>query len=228
MPTERRILLVDDDTSVGVLKEQLELHENVLTTTASTAKECLKLTKKDYFDLIMVGASMPDMDCFEACRLMRQNGVKSAILMLMAANTNVDPTLVLDVGANGCITKPFRLGVLLASLRAHISKNDRSDDVIFSIGPYKFQPSNKILVRVADQCKLYLTDKETAILKYLHKAGDKAVSREVLLDKVWGYSASVTSHTLETHVYRLRQKIEVDPSNAIILITEPRGYRLKA
>jgi DNA-binding response OmpR family regulator len=98
---------------------------------------------------------------------------------------------------------------------------------VFSIGPYRFQPSNKTLVRDTDQCRFRLTDKETAILKYLYRAGEKVVSREVLLDEVWGYNANVTTHTLETHVYRLRQKIEPDPSNVTILITEPGGYRLE-
>ena len=82
-------------------------------------------------------------------------------------------------------------------------------------------------MRESDQRKVRLTDKETAILKYLYRAGDKVVSRDVLLDEVWGYNESVTTHTLETHVYRLRQKIEQDPSNVKILITEPGGYRLE-
>ena len=71
-----------------------------------------------------------------------------------------------------------------------------------------------------------LTEKETAILKHLYRAGDKVVSRDTLLGEVWGYNAGVTTHTLETHVYRLRQKIEADPSNARILLTEPGGYKL--
>jgi DNA-binding response OmpR family regulator len=74
--------------------------------------------------------------------------------------------------------------------------------------------------------KIRLTEKETAILKFLYRAGDKPVAREVLLDEVWGYNAAVATHTLETHIYRLRQKIERDPSNATILVTEPGGYRL--
>jgi DNA-binding response OmpR family regulator len=228
MMTERRILIVDgDDTLLGVLDEQLQLLEGFLTTTTGTAKECLALAKTDYFDVILLGLGLPDMDGREAFRLMRQNGVTSPILLLIDVNTDADTILELDVGANDRITKPFRLGVLLARLRAHISQSDRSDDVMLSIGPYRFQPSNKILVREIDQCKFYLTDKETAILKFLHKAKNKAVCREVLLDKVWGYNANVTTHTLETHVYRLRQKIEPDPSNVTIIITEPGGYRLE-
>jgi DNA-binding response OmpR family regulator len=74
--------------------------------------------------------------------------------------------------------------------------------------------------------KIRLTDKETNILKYLYRAGGKVISREELLTEVWGYNAGVTTHTLETHVYRLRQKIEPDPTGPKILITEAGGYRL--
>ena len=77
-----------------------------------------------------------------------------------------------------------------------------------------------------NQKKIRLTEKETNILKYLYRAGAKAVSREELLAEVWGYNAGVTTHTLETHVYRLRQKIEPDPGNARLLLTEAGGYRL--
>jgi DNA-binding response OmpR family regulator len=76
--------------------------------------------------------------------------------------------------------------------------------------------------------KVRLTEKETSILKYLCRIGNKVVPRDVLLSEVWGYNAGVTTHTLETHIYRLRQKIEADPSNAVLLVTEPGGYRLNA
>ena len=228
MTTGRRILIVDDDEGLrDMLSEQLQLHEEFLTTTAATAKESLELAKTDYFDVILLDVGLPDMDGREVCRLMRRNGVTSPILMLTGADTDADTILGLDAGANDYISKPFRLGVLLARLRAHIRQHERSDDAVFTIGPYTFQPANKLLLRETDQRKVRLTDKETAILKYLYRAGDKVVSRDVLLDEVWGYNASVTTHTLETHVYRLRQKIEPDPSNVSILMTEPGGYRLE-
>ena len=227
MTTGKRILIVDDDaTLLEMLSEQLQLHEEFLTVGAKSATEALDLAKEDYFDVILLDVGLPDMDGREVCRLMRRNGVTSPIIMRTGADTDADTILGLDAGANDYITKPFRLGVLLARLRAHIRQHERSDDAVFAIGPYTFQPSNKLLVNETDEKKVRLTDKETAILKYLYRAGDKVVSRDVLLDEVWGYNASVTTHTLETHVYRLRQKIEADPSNAQILITEPGGYRL--
>jgi DNA-binding response OmpR family regulator len=146
--------------------------------------------------------------------------------MLTGADTDADTILGLDSGANDYITKPFRLGVLLARLRAHIRQHERSDDAVFVIGPYTFQPGAKLLVDEPRRKKIRLTDKETSILKYLYRTGGRVVSREVLLDEVWGYNAGITTHTLETHVYRLRQKIERDPANARILVTEAGGYRL--
>ena len=227
MSTGKQILIVDDDTTLlQMLSEQLQLHEEFSTVGAGSATEALKLAKEDYFDVIILDVGLPDMDGREVCRLMRRNGVTSPIIMLTGADTDADTILGLDAGANDYITKPFRLGVLLARLRAHIRQHERSDDAVFTIGPYTFQPSNKLLVDNEDEKKVRLTDKETAILKYLYRAGDKVVSRDTLLDEVWGYNAGVTTHTLETHVYRLRQKIEADPSNARILITEPGGYRL--
>ncbi len=227
MSNGKQILIVDDDTTLlEMLSEQLQLHEEFSTIGAHSATEALALAKEDHFDVIILDVGLPDMDGREVCRLMRRNGVTSPIIMLTGADTDADTILGLDAGANDYITKPFRLGVLLARLRAHIRQHERSDDAVFTLGPYTFQPSNKMLVNNEDEKKVRLTDKETAILKFLYRAGDKVVSRDVLLDEVWGYNAGVTTHTLETHVYRLRQKIEADPSNAILLVTAPGGYRL--
>jgi len=227
MSNGKHVLIVDDDAPLlEMLSEQLQLHEEFITSTATSATEALELSKDDYFDVIILDVGLPDMDGREVCRLMRRNGVKSPIIMLTGADTDSDTILGLDAGANDYITKPFRLGVLLARLRAHIRQHERSDDAVFTIGPYSFQPGSKLLLETGSTKKVRLTDKEAAILKYLYRAGDKVVSRDILLDEVWGYNAGVTTHTLETHVYRLRQKIETDPSNARILLTEPGGYRL--
>ncbi|WNK00247.1 response regulator transcription factor [Thalassospiraceae bacterium LMO-JJ14] len=227
MSNGKRILIVDDDEDlVDMLSEQLKLHEEFQVVTALSAAAGLEITKENNFDMILLDVGLPDMDGREVCRLMRRGGVRTPIIMLTGADTDADTILGLDAGANDYVTKPFKLGVLLARLRAHIRQHERSDDAVFAIGPYTFQPANKLLVRDSDQRKVRLTDKETAILKYLYRAGDKAVAREKLLDEVWGYNAAVTTHTLETHVYRLRQKIEEDPSGAKLLVTEAGGYKL--
>jgi DNA-binding response OmpR family regulator len=225
--SSKKILIVDDDeTLCDSLCEQLQLHEEFETVVSGTARDSLEAVKKQYFDAILLDVGLPDMDGRETCRLMRCGGVKVPIIMLTGADSDADTILGLDAGANDYITKPFRLGVLLARLRAQLRQHEQSEGAVFTIGPYTFQPSGKILLDEVGQRKIRLTEKETSILKYLYRAGDKAVDRDTLLGEVWGYNAGVTTHTLETHVYRLRQKIESDPSNAVILVTEPGGYRL--
>ena len=225
--TGKKILLVDDDTALREsLSEQLRLHEEFSTVEAENGSRALELTKGDYFDVILLDVGLPDIDGREVCRLMRRNGVKSPIIMLTAAESNADTILGLDAGANDYVTKPFKLAVLLARLRAQLRQHEQSEDAVFTIGPYTFRPSAKMLTHGEDKKKVRLTEKETAILKFLYRSGNSVVGRDTLLGEVWGYNAGVTTHTLETHVYRLRQKIETDPSNAEILVTEPGGYRL--
>ena len=223
----KKILLVDDDEALRQsLGEQLRLHEEFSTVESGNGGDALDVAKQEYFDAILLDVGLPDMDGREVCRLMRRNGVKSPIIMLTAAESDADTILGLDAGANDYVTKPFKLGVLLARLRAQLRQHEQSEDAVFTIGPYTFRPSAKLLVHGETKKKIRLTEKETAILKYLYRTGNKVVGRDTLLGEVWGYNASVTTHTLETHVYRLRQKIERDPSNAEILVTEPGGYRL--
>lgn len=227
MTSGQKILLVEDDEALRTsLSEQLHLHEEFETRMATTGIEALEAAKTGRFDLIILDVGLPDMDGREVCRLLRRSGVRAPILMLTGADTEADTILGLDSGANDYITKPFRLGVLLARIRAQLRHHELTDDAVFTIGPYTFQPGNKMLVDGDGKRKIRLTEKETAILKYLYRAGDKVIGRDVLLDEVWGYNAAVATHTLETHIYRLRQKIESDPSNAQILLTETGGYRL--
>ncbi len=227
MTAGKKILLVEDDEALRQsLTEQLLLHEEFTTVAAESGAEALALTKDDHFDLLILDVGLPDMDGRELCRLLRRSEVKSPIIMLTGADSEADTILGLDSGANDYITKPFRLGVLLARIRAQMRQHERSEDAIFTLGPYSFRPSAKMLVELDTNRKIRLTEKETAILKYLLRAGDNVISRDELLNEVWGYNSGVTTHTLETHVYRLRQKLERDPSNAAILVTGPGGYKL--
>lgn len=227
MNSAKRILLVDDDENLRQsLAEQLQLHEEFQTTEAKDAADALTKVRQAYYDVILLDVGLPDMDGRDLCRVLRREQVRCPIIMLTAAGTDADTILGLDSGANDYVTKPFRLGVLLARLRAQLRQFEQSEDAVFTIGPYAFRPSAKLLLDETNNKKVRLTEKETAILKFLYRAGEKVVGRDVLLGEVWGYNAGVTTHTLETHVYRLRQKIERDPSNAEILVTEPGGYRL--
>ncbi len=223
----KRILIVDDDDALRQsLAEQLELHEEFEIGVAATGGEALEAVKALRYDIVLLDVGLPDIDGRELCKVMRRGGHKMPIIMLTAADTDSDTILGLESGANDYVAKPFRIGVLLARMRAQLRQHEQSEDAVFSIGPYTFRPSAKLLVDPESNKKIRLTEKETAILKYLYRSGDKVIAREVLLDEVWGYNAGVATHTLETHIYRLRQKIERDPSNALLLVTESGGYRL--
>ena len=205
--------------------EQFALHEEFQPTAVASASEAIQHVKAEHVDLVILDVGLPDMDGREACKLMRKNGLKSPVIMLTGHDSDSDTILGLESGANDYVTKPFRFGVLLARVRAHLRQHEQSEDAVFTIGPYTFRPSAKMMID-EDESKVRLTEKETAILKFLYRAGETVVGRDVLLHEVWGYNSGVTTHTLETHIYRLRQKIERDPSNAEILVTETGGYKL--
>jgi len=222
----RRILVVDDDADLRVtLIEQLSHYREFELTEAGTANDALQKARDGQVDLMLLDVGLPDMDGREAVKILRTQGFKGPVVMLTGQNSDSDEILGLESGANDYVTKPFRFSVLLARLRAALRQHDQSEDVMFTVGPYNFRPANKILEH-GDGNKIRLTDKETSILKYLYRQGPKTIGRDVLLHEVWGYNSGVTTHTLETHIYRLRQKIERDPSNARLLVTEEGGYRL--
>jgi DNA-binding response OmpR family regulator len=227
MSAKKTILLVDDDSDLReALAEQFELHDGFETLQAANARDGIDLAVNERIDLILLDVDMPDLDGREACKVMRQKGVRAPIIMLTGQDGDADTILGLDSGANDYVTKPFKFSVLLARVRAHLRSFEQSEDATFQVGPYDFRPSMKLLV-TAEGRKVRLTEKETNILKYLYRAGGKSVAREELLSEVWGYNAAVTTHTLETHIYRLRQKVEPDPAHARLLLTDAGGYRLQ-
>ena len=227
MVSSKTLLIVDDDEPLRrELAEQLHLHEQVQVREAADGKSGLAAASEGHVDLILLDVGLPDTDGRDLCRLMRKRGVKAPIIMLTAHDTDADAILGLDSGANDYVAKPFRLAVLLARIRAQLRQFEASDDASFPIGPYVFRPAAKMLVDETKNRKVHLTEKETAIVKYLYRVGDRAVPRATLLDEVWGYNAGVTTHTLETHIYRLRQKMEPHPEAPALLVTEPGGYRL--
>ena len=206
MAQRKTLLIIDDDDDLrGAVAEQLQLNDEFLAVEAATGAEGVRLAQESRPDLVLLDVDLPDMNGREVCKALRDQG--------------------LEAGANDYVTKPYRFAVLLARIRAQLRSHEQSEGAVFQLGGYEFRPSAKILVDENER-KIRLTEKETNILKYLYRAGDKSVSREELLAEVWGYNAGVTTHTLETHVYRLRQKIEPDPGNARLLLTEAGGYRL--
>jgi len=226
MINEKRLLLVEDDDAIReTLRDQLQ--EEFSIVEAARGAEALELAEASHHDLIILDVGLPDMDGLDVCKLMRRAGINAPVIMLTGADTEADTVLGLDWGANDYVTKPFKMGLLLARIRAQLRRHERSEGTILIIGPYAFHPTEKIMIDSANgDRKIKLTEKETEMLRYLFRVGGTIIGRDVLLNEVWGYNSGVTTHTLETHVYRLRQKIERDPSNAEILVTEPGGYRL--
>jgi DNA-binding response OmpR family regulator len=226
MTTRRKILVVEDDADLrGMLVEQLMLHEEFEAASAETGAAGIDAATTGEADLVLMDVGLPDIDGREAVRLLRQSGFKSPIIMLTGHDTDNDTIMGLESGANDYVTKPFRFAVLLARIRSQLRQHEASEDAVFNIGPYTFRPASKLLLN-AKGGKIRLTEKETAILRYLYRAGQKPVSREILLQEVWGYNSGVTTHTLETHIYRLRQKVERDAGNPSILVTDAGGYKL--
>ena len=228
MANLKKILLVDDDDDLReALSEQLVATEDFDVFEGANGHEAMEKVKAGHFDLVILDVGLPDTDGRELCKRMRKTGVKCPVMMLTGQDSDADTILGLDAGANDYVTKPFKFPVLLARIRAQLRQHEQSEDAIFQLGPYTFKPAQKMLVDPAEK-KIRLTEKETNILKFLYRASEGVVPRDVLLHEVWGYNAGVTTHTLETHIYRLRQKIEPDPSNARLLVTESGGYRLVA
>src|ERR1700744_2018649 len=227
MAQSKTILIVDDDADLReALAEQLEAGGEFSIVQAGAGQEGVTRAQGNRPDLVLLDVDLPDIDGREVCRRMRQAGVGAPIIMLTGQTSDNDTIAGLESGANDYVSKPFKFAVLMARIRAQLRSHEQSEDAVFRLVPYEFRPAGKVLID-EKQKKIRLTEKETSILKHLYRAGDKAVPRDELLAEVWGYNAGVTTHTLETHVYRLRQKIEPDPANAKLLLPEAGGYRLQ-
>jgi DNA-binding response OmpR family regulator len=223
----KKILLVDDDASLReALADQLELHEEFQTAQVETGSEALAAMEEESYDAVLLDVGLPDMDGREVCRVLRRKGIHTPVIMLTALEGEADTILGLDSGANDYVTKPFRVGVLLARLRSHLRQYELSEDAAFQVGPYTFRPAAKVLHHNLDDRDISLSDKESAILKFLYRAGDTMVTCDTLYSEIWDYNAALMTHTLQTHIYRLRQKIEERPSQPEILVSEAGGYRL--
>jgi DNA-binding response OmpR family regulator len=202
----RPILIVEDDAALrATLAEQLLADGSFLpgeAVSAANAEAMLGAADARY-DAILLDIGLPDGDGRDLCAKLRRDGMKMPVIMLTGADGEQDVVRGLDAGANDYIAKPFRLNELLARVRAQLRVFDNSEDAVFTIGPYMFRPSARLLLEPARNRKVRLTDKESNILKFLYRAGGRPVPRQILLNEVWGYNSAVDTHTLETHVYRL-------------------------
>jgi len=209
MPT--RILLAEsDDVLRASLAEQLE-QEGYDVVAACNGEEASAAVREP-LSFAIIGLAGGE----QLAATLREQGLSCPLLLLTDGEAPATPE---------SLARPFRISTLLARLHALNTHHAPADDAAVRIGPYTFHPSAKLLQ--ADGRKVRLTEKETNILKFLH-ASSGTVPRDILLHEVWGYSPAVATHTLETHIYRLRKKIEQDPANAQILLTEGGGYRLSA
>ena len=222
----KTILLVNDEEDIrGALAEQFQITGEFEVDQAGSAREAVLKVGQRNIDVIILDISLPDIDARELCRILRKQNIKCPIIMLIGQDTDANTIVGLDAGANDYLTKPFKFLVLLARIRSHLRQFAQTEDANFFLGTFVFKPGQKFLLK-DNNCKIRLTEKETNILKFLIRSENTTVKREVLLQEVWGYNAGVTTHTLETHIYRLRQKIEHDPSQAKFLVTEPGGYKI--
>ncbi|MCZ2203564.1 response regulator transcription factor [Bartonella sp. A05] len=219
------LIIEDDDDLRPILVEQLQIHNEFEVLQAKTAVAGITIAQKKNIDLVILDISLSDLDGREAVKKLRTQGFRAPIIMITDCDTDCDTILNIEAGANDYVTKPFRFAVLLARIRAQLRQYEPNEDKIFQIGSYTFKPGQKLLIDQHNN-EIRLTEKETAILKYLYQVRNQIVSRETLLKHIWSYNEDIVTHTLETHIYRLRQKIEKDPSNAQILITDNNGYRL--
>ncbi|TDR87126.1 response regulator transcription factor [Enterovirga rhinocerotis] len=225
MPAARILVVQGDKALHDVLVEQLDPSPDFEICGCATGDEGRRVLQERPFDLALIDSDLPDIDGRDLIAQLRQDGFRGPALMMTSAASDPEGAHDPDSGASDTISKPFRFSALLPRIRALIRAHEASDEAAFAIGPHLCHPGAKSLVG-PDGTSLKLTEKEVAILRYLHRAGSSTVSRDELLQEVFGYHADVTTHTLETHIYRLRQKLESDPSAARLLVTDPGGYRL--
>lgn len=229
MAAGRSILIVEDDAVVQeILADHLAGEHGFIIFTAETLAEAEKIIAGEgrVFDAVILDVGMPDGDGRDFCADLRRQGHKMPVIFLTGRDAERDVVRGFDSGANDYIAKPFRLKELLARLRALWRAFESSDEAVFSLGPFTFRPSKKLLHDSVNDRRIRLTDKEVAILRYLYRSDAHLVDREKHLLEIWGQNADVNTHTLETHIYRLRQKIEPDPRFPSLLVFESGGYRL--
>ena len=221
-----RLLIVDDDAYLRAsLRQQLAVEGFNDVFEVGVVADLDKVLSQANPDLILLDIQMPDGNGIDICQRLRRNGFAKPIVMLTAKGAEGDIVLGLEAGANDYITKPLRLGELIARIRTQLRQFRASDDARFEIGNLRFVPANKMLHEIGSDRMQALTEKEAKILKFLYRALPNVVTKDELLAEVWGFQNGVSTHTLETHIYRLRQKISRLTKKQLVLTIE-KGYRL--
>ncbi len=226
--TPLRLLLADGAVAAReALQARFRPYEGEFRVLATgLGLEALRLASGGETDAVLLDACLPDMAGSELCRRLRRAGFVAPIIMLGATQAEAEVIAGLDAGADDYIARPFQPSVLIARLRAQLRHRGQPGGAVQAMGPYLFHPATRQLVERASGRKIRLTAKEAAMLRYFQANGGRAVSRDSLMRQVWGYSSEAVSHTIETHVYRLRRKLEPAPGLASLLESVPGGYRL--
>ncbi|MGL5614728.1 MAG: response regulator transcription factor [Sarcina sp.] len=217
---DKKILIVDDEEHIReLIKFNLEKN-GYKTICASTGREGLEIAKERQVDLIVLDLMLPEMDGFEVCKEIRKEHTISAIpiIMLTAKSEEIDKILGLELGADDYMTKPFSVRELVARVKAQLRRNNKtSDDNLVRFGDISVDLQTREVRKLEE--KVDLTLKEFEILKILIKNKGKILTREMLLDRIWGYEYIGETRTVDVHIRHLRQKIENDDKNPMYIQT---------
>ena len=221
-------MIIDDDDALRlVLRQQFESEGIVDIAEAASVGEIWQTLDSFGPDMLLLDVQMPDGNGFDVCQRLRDRGFEKPILMLTGQDSETDIIQGLEAGANDYIAKPMRMGELLARMKTHLRQHKLSDDARFEIGLFDFIPAQKTISLRETGANIILTEKETMILKMLTRKAPEPVNKDELLADIWGFQQGLTTHTLETHIYRLRQKL-ARLSDAPVVETAHDGYRLAA
>jgi len=207
------------------LKDSCE-YEGYEVAVARDGKEGLEKASTEKPDIILLDVMLPLMSGLDVCRTLRNRGIETPILMLTARGEEMDKVVGLEVGADDYVTKPFSIKELLARVRAHLRRSSKQlvELESFSFGDVELN-FKKLTARKGGQA-LDVSAREFEILRYLIRHRGETVTRDQLLDEVWGYDSTPITRTVDNHIAKLRQKIEQDPSEPRHIVTVHRlGYR---
>ncbi len=221
-----RLLIVDDDAYLRASLRQQFVAEGFHNIFDAGSVIALNAALKDVNpDLILLDIQMPDGNGVDICKRLRIDGFTKPIVMLTDKNAESDIIEGLEAGANDYVTKPLRMGELLERIHIQLQQFQAACDIKFELAELNFTPAKKMLHKTGCERMQTLTEKETKILQVLHRAFPESATKDKLLTEVWGMRDGLTTHTLETHIYRLRQKIWQLTKTPIVITTE-NGYRL--
>ena len=225
----QKILIIEDEPNMILgLKDSCE-YEGYEISVALDGEEGLNKALTEKPDIILLDVMLPLMSGIDVCRALRNKGIETPIIMLTARSQEIDKVVGLEVGADDYVTKPFSIKELLARIRAHLRRAGKQVVEIeaFSFGDVELD--FKKYRASKDGQELELSAREFDILRYLIGRRGEIVTRDKLLDEVWGYDQNPVTRTVDNHIAKLRQKIEDSPSDPQHIITVHRiGYRFVA